>query len=296
MRYQSGNHPYVMGFVIGVVVMLMFSKRSGGQEEVQVGQVGEKPLHTKLSELRDWNREGILVRRNAIPPEKLTLLKRYLQEMHEVPPTKGGLWKYFEADATNSSNRILNRIEKFTTYHKGMKALVEEPWIKGVVSDLLGGEVALFKEKVNYKLPGGGGFEPHQDMQPGWTKYAPQMVSVLLTADDNTIENGCLEVVKGAHARTGGLIGRMHVPLNETETMGLKWEYLEAHPGDIVFFDAWAPHKSAPNKGTAARRNTYLTFNLKAYGDHREAYYADKHRSLPPDADRIPGVDYSYKV
>ena len=31
-------------------------------------------------------------------------------------------------------------------------------------------------------------------------------------------------------------------------------------------------------------------------GNHREAYYSEKFRNLPPDADREQGKDYRYKV
>ena len=34
------------------------------------------------------------------------------------------------------------------------------------VADVLDDRPVLFKEKINFKLPGGGGFAPHQDIQP----------------------------------------------------------------------------------------------------------------------------------
>jgi len=36
----------------------------------------------------------------------------------------------------------------------------------------------LFKEKVNFKMPGGDGFKPHQDSQAGWDRYADYFVNV----------------------------------------------------------------------------------------------------------------------
>ncbi|KAJ9449632.1 Ectoine dioxygenase [Diplonema papillatum] len=254
------------------------------------------PQRATLAQLRDWNREGFLVVRSALTPENVAELRRYLDEMQNMPAVKGGIWKYFEDDRNNPGTRILNRIEKFTDYHKGMREFIQRPFVRGMAADLVGGDVVLFKEKVNFKLPGGGGFAAHQDMQPGWDKYAPRMLSVLLCADANTLENGALEVAPGAHARPGGLIGRMHAPLNETETLGLKWVPVVTEPGDVVFFDAWTPHRSAANPTPTARRNTFVTFNEKKYGDHRNAYYADKYASLPPDADRDPSKDYKYVV
>ncbi|HIE20180.1 MAG TPA: phytanoyl-CoA dioxygenase family protein, partial [Rhodospirillales bacterium] len=52
----------------------------------------------------------------------------------------------------------------------------------------------LFKEKVNFKMPGGGGFKPHQDSQAGWDKYADFYVSALVSIDEATVKNGCLQL------------------------------------------------------------------------------------------------------
>jgi hypothetical protein len=40
------------------------------------------------------------------------------------------------------------------------------------VGQILGEETELFKEKINFKIPGGDGFKPHQDSQAGWDAYA----------------------------------------------------------------------------------------------------------------------------
>eukprot|EP01062_Namystynia_karyoxenos_P066635 TRINITY_DN60541_c0_g1_i1.p1 TRINITY_DN60541_c0_g1~~TRINITY_DN60541_c0_g1_i1.p1 ORF type:complete len:654 (+),score=232.74 TRINITY_DN60541_c0_g1_i1:72-1964(+) len=247
-------------------------------------------------QLRLWHREGMLQIRKAMAAEEVDALRGYLDELVAMPTVAGGVWKYFETNTKNSSQKLINRIEKFTDYHAGLKELTFSPGVLGRAAELLGCPVALFKEKVNFKMPGGGGFEPHQDMQPGWDVYAPQMLTVLLVVDYNSVANGCLEVAPGSHARPGGLIGRMHEPLNATETMGLKWVPLEALPGDMIFFDAWAPHRSAPNNSTVPRRNTYITFNCAQHGDHRQVYYADKFKGLPPDADRKADKNYRYKV
>ena len=34
-----------------------------------------------------------------------------------------------------------------------------------VLEDLMGGPCILFKDKINFKRPGAGGFRPHQDVQ-----------------------------------------------------------------------------------------------------------------------------------
>ena len=67
-------------------------------------------------------------------------------------------------------------------------------------------------------------------------------------------------------------------------------------PGDVVFFDSFAPHASAPNLTSAKRRVLYVTYNRASEGDHRAQYYADKHKSFPPDIEREQGKSYIFRV
>jgi ectoine hydroxylase-related dioxygenase (phytanoyl-CoA dioxygenase family) len=65
-------------------------------------------------------------------------------------------------------------------------------------SDLLEEQAVLYKEKVNFKLAGGAGWSPHQDA-PAYP-FITSHVSCMVAVDNATMENGCLEVVSGAHA------------------------------------------------------------------------------------------------
>ncbi|MBI3494031.1 MAG: phytanoyl-CoA dioxygenase family protein [Acidobacteria bacterium] len=140
---------------------------------------------------------------------------------------------------------MLSRIEKFAEYHAGLGGLVVDSRIVDPVSDLLEEDAVLFTEKVNFKMPGGGGFTPHQDIQPGWDRYAPSFISVLIAVDANTIENGCLELAASHHHR--GLIGRKWEPLEGDELAGVEFVPYPMAPGDAAFFDCFTPHQSQPN-------------------------------------------------
>jgi ectoine hydroxylase-related dioxygenase (phytanoyl-CoA dioxygenase family) len=66
--------------------------------------------------------------------------------------------------------------------------------------------------------------------------------------------------------------------------------------GDVVFFDSYTPHASAPNLTTERRRVLYITYNRRSAGDHRVQYYADKRKSFPPDIERDPTRTYTFRV
>jgi hypothetical protein len=255
---------------------------------------GPHPL--TYDDLVFWHRQGYLMKRGMFTSEEVANISRVLNDIAnspDIPTKKGGRWKYFDTSLKNPKERVLNRIERLAD-HEMFHRLAMDVRIHGSISAMLGDEAILFKDKANYKLPGGGKFEPHQDLQPRWDLYASSFVSALVSIDYNLRENGCLEVAPGHHAR--GLIGRYHAALNASEIVNVKFVPIELTPGDVLFFDGWTPHQSADNLSEKPRRNTYLTFNRRSEGYHRERYYEDKYNSLPPDADRDPTKSYKYKV
>ena len=129
----------------------------------------------------------------------------------------------------------------------------------------------LFKEKVNYKHPGGGGFAPHQDA-PAY-RFVDHHISAMVPLDPATERSGCLWVARGhAEGRMPERAGRLLPGVAEK----LDWQAVEVFPGDVLLFDSYAPHKSGTNRGEAPRRALYLTYNALSAGDFRDRYYADK--------------------
>jgi ectoine hydroxylase-related dioxygenase (phytanoyl-CoA dioxygenase family) len=152
--------------------------------------------------------------------------------------------------------------------------------------------VVLFKDKINFKYPGGAGFTPHQDY-PAYVNFGVEHhVTLMAPADPFTLENGCLVMALDA-------CERRILPQNPDGTVradvvaGLATTPLLAVPGDVIVFDAWVPHWSGRNESSAPRRSYYMTFNPAAAGDHRAAYYARKRECFPPEYERRPGVDYA---
>jgi 2-aminoethylphosphonate dioxygenase len=241
-----------------------------------------------------FRRDGFLLVRKMYSDAEMRSIASWIDDLAARPPEMGRQMVYFEDSVVEPGTRVLSRIEKFAEYHDGLGRLVHDDRLIARLSALLGEPAVLFKDKVNFKMPGGQGFTPHQDIQPGWDDYAPYFVSVLIAIDANTIENGCLEIAAGAHRR--GLIGRRWEPLEGPELAGLEFQPYPIDPGDAIFFDCFAPHQSKPNLTGRARRNLYLTYNRRSDGDFREQYFAAKRKSYPPDYERDPGATYVFRV
>ena len=218
----------------------------------------------------------------------------WTDELASRPERAGGAWVYREPSLTDPAQRVIQRIERFAEHHQGFDALMRCSRLERAAGELLGGEAVLFKDKINFKAPGGAGFEPHQDQQAGWSTYAPMFVTGLVCLDRATTENGCLEMADAP--RLGGLIGDEWVPLSLEQMKAFSLIPVPTEPGDVLFFDSYAPHASKPNLTSGQRRILYLTWNLASDGDHRDQYYADKHKNFPPDVEREAGKDYKFRV
>ncbi len=253
-----------------------------------------QPRFCLQAEIAAFHRDGFVVVRGLLDADEIGRMTAWADEVQGWPEARGKYMMYFEDSLLEPGQRVLNRLENFYPHHRGLADLMDGDALKGRVADLLGEEAVLFKDKINFKLPGGGGFEPHQDQQAGWGAYAPFFVTVLVSIDEATVENGCLEVVAGCHKE--GLIGAEWTPLGEEEISDMSFVVLPTRPGDAVFFDCYVPHRSTANLSDTTRRVLYLTYNAAAEGDHRAQYYADKRKSYPPDVEREPGKTYVYKV
>ena len=164
-----------------------------------------------------------------------------------------------------------------------------------MVGQLFDDEAVLHKEKVNYKLPGGDKFDAHQDYAAGWWLYGQSNhISVLMCIDPANRKNGCLELVRARHKE--GLFCPQWAPLSDEVCATMDWEVYETEPGDIVFFDAFVPHRSGPNNTDTRRRIVYATYSMKREGEWREKYFQDKRAALPPDIEREAGKEYKYRV
>jgi ectoine hydroxylase-related dioxygenase (phytanoyl-CoA dioxygenase family) len=250
--------------------------------------VDRDPTADEIAQLRV---DGYLIVRDYFALEQAADINRWTVDLANAPEEHGRHWVYHETSLIEPGERVVQRIENFCPFHAEFDRLVRGGALARWVSVLMGGQVHLFKDKINFKMPGGDGFKVHQDQQAGWTKYAPLFVTAMVSIDAATLENGCLEV---APRRAGeGLIGDEWKPLTET---GLELRPVPTAPGDVIFFDSFVPHASKPNLTAAPRRVLYLTYNLADHGDQRARYYADKHAAFPPDIDREAGKTYVFRV
>jgi ectoine hydroxylase-related dioxygenase (phytanoyl-CoA dioxygenase family) len=235
-------------------------------------------------QIEQFNRDGFLLVRALYTPEEMLQISAWTDEVASADETPGKTMMYFESSQQDDS-RILSRVENFVPFHDGFQHLITRR---------LGESSILFKDKINFKLAGADGFKEHQDVQAGWDDYADLHITAMIAIDETNEANGSLEVIAGMHKQ--GVLGEMWAPLTDSDTANVPYQAIHCQPGDAIFFDSYAPHRSMPNKTDHARRVLYITFNKMSDGDHRAQYYADKRRNYPPDIERDPNKEYAFKV
>lgn len=181
----------------------------------------------------------------------------------------GGVLHYRE---TTPDGPRLCRSENFVPSHAGLRRLLTDGALLDLASLLLGEPAVLYKEKVNYKAPGGAGYAAHQDA-PAY-RFVEVHVSCMVAVDDATAGNGCLEVVSGAH---GELLPTDDAGCVRADVAAsLTWQAVEVHAGQVLWFHSRTPHRSGPNTSDTWRRALYPTYNARREGDLRAAYYRRK--------------------
>ena len=151
-------------------------------------------------QVEDFQRDGFLVYRGLFDSGEIAELTRWTDEVMTYPEEPGKYMMYFE-ESSLTGERILSRVEDIEPYHGQFSGVFNGEKLRGCCTRLFGTEAVLYKDKINFKLPGGAGFKAHQDIQAGWDDYASLHITALVSIDATDLENGCMEMAPGQHDR-----------------------------------------------------------------------------------------------
>lgn len=236
------------------------------------------PIQLTPSQIQQFDTQGFLILRanehNLVSPSNL---QTWTNEVKNLPREKGKWMPYDEI--TSTGERQLMRTENFADYHPGFFRLLHGDDMRGILAQVAGDEMLLFKDKINYKLAGGNGFGAHLDA-PAYDHIGEiEHTTANIAVDPATIANGCVEVVPGSH--------RMNVVLVEGGRISPDWEAnhewtpVELDCGDLLIFGSHLAHRNNTSK---ARSSVCATYHMRSDGeDLRERYYIDRRENFPPD-------------
>tara|TARA_R100000005_G_C4999171_1_gene205866 strand:+ start:2194 stop:2919 length:726 start_codon:yes stop_codon:yes gene_type:complete len=230
--------------------------------------------------MNTWNNAfGKVLMKNFFSHEDMISIKKMVFDLTHEPDRKDYIWKFYESD-----NTTVNRIEYFVNHHTGLRDLANSEKIMEVVNELMGDESVLFKDKINYKYPGGEGFQPHQDITAGWGNYTNKHVSFALPLCDTNDDNGGIYF--------GETVTEQLTPNFTDLDMKLDYTLVPTTLGDAIFFDSYVPHASYDNRTEDPRPFLFFTYTPKCAGNFYEQYHADKFKNVPPDIYKEKGKSY----
>jgi ectoine hydroxylase-related dioxygenase (phytanoyl-CoA dioxygenase family) len=229
-----------------------------------------------------FRRDGWLVVTGALDAAQVDELDTAVARVQHWADSGGpGLHHFEQTDA----GAVLARSEDFVDDDAVLHDFVCGGLVVEILTQLFGERPVLFKEKINYKQPGGGGFAPHQDATA--YRFVDHHISCMVPLDPATPASGCLFVAPGYAA--GRLPTDERGRIAEETAARLEWQPVPLEPGDLLFFDSYTPHYSDTNTTARPRRAAYLTYNAASLGDHRDRYYADKRAEFARAGDDFDG-------
>lgn len=193
-----------------------------------------------------------------------------------------------------SDNNKICRIE----YLKGASLIFSDlvsSKLQQLAESIAGVPMVLFKDKCNFKLPRSGAFPPHQDITAYKHFGAQYHLTIAISVDDATIENGCLEFapnyindlelnVLGEDKYENAILpayisGNRNGDIQESYVSQLNWENVLSKRGDVIIFDSYIPHRSSLNNTDSNRRMLFFTFVPDIKKDFYSEYYLRKRKS-----------------
>ena len=249
-------------------------------------------------EILEFKKLGCIVLRQYYSVNEILKILDEVNRLELLTPEKGGMMKYYDTpfgQDSNSQSMILIRIEKFIETSPYLESIINNSSVHSLLNQLFGESAFLLKEKINFKPPGAPPDLLHQDSQAGWDEYGSEFVSVLIAVEDSNRSNACVEFDHSGYYRNG-LSGQLWEPLKAKDIPNAEMKPIETKAGDIIIFNSYVPHGSEANRSDKRRCNIYLTYNKISDGDHRLNYFFEKRKNYPPNNERDPNQEYSFKV
>ena len=225
-------------------------------------------------QLDQYDAAGFLFRSSLFDFEEIDLLRRAAKEDRELEQ------RSFDRDDDGGGTVRLSVWNHPGDGIYGMFARCRR--VVDAAEQILGDEAYHYHSKMIMKdARVGGAWVWHQDYGYWYGNgvLSPNLVSCYIAVDRATVENGCLQVVPGAHK-----LGRIdHVLTGEqsgadTERMAailerFEIEHVEMEPGDALFFHANLPHRSDQNRSDAPRWSMICCYNAKSNDPYRDSHH-----------------------
>ncbi len=255
-------------------------------------------MSLRAEQIEEFETQGFVVVKGFFDEPEMITVSSWLDELRDKAPGEGEEARFFEKSSLTGENILVRAENVLGDHNRRATDLLVSAKARQCLTQLLGEEPVLFKEKINYKLPGCRPDMLHQDQAAGWNRYCDFFITMGIVVDANRKENAALSFMTSGNYKKSLMKGEWMPLTKDDPPYQPEDEYalLEADPGDVIFFDCYVPHGSPANTSNRSRRNIFLTFNRQSDGDMRHRYYADKAQTYPPNEADNAREEASFRV
>jgi ectoine hydroxylase-related dioxygenase (phytanoyl-CoA dioxygenase family) len=218
------------------------------------------------AQIEQYDREGFLVFEELITPaEAAQLLDRLdaiLRDERRPPgvvlQVEPALQRAGETDVPFVDS--IRKVDGLAEHEPLYAALARDPRLIGILSDLLGPDIKLFRNSLMMKPAHHGSAKPYHQDSAYWSIDPPSLASCWLALDEATAENGCMRVLPGSHKQ--GILAHQHLADYQVdeETLDTANETsVPLGPGGCLIFHSMLLHATAPNASPRPRRSMILS-------------------------------------
>jgi ectoine hydroxylase-related dioxygenase (phytanoyl-CoA dioxygenase family) len=224
------------------------------------------PLSWTLTkdQIAHYRAEGYVLADSVLAADDLTKIDCAIEEVVDAALGRDDHAELLELEPPSGPGKLaVRRICDPYDRHANFRAIAGDSRILDRVESLLGPDFILQHSKLNMKPAGvGSPAKWHQDLA-----YYPHtnddVLAVLIYLDDADEENGCLQVMAGAHDKylnhlspDGTFAGRLREPGDVDGTI----QSLSAPAGSAIFLHGLLPHSSLPNRSVRSRRTLIFAY------------------------------------
>jgi len=243
------------------------------------------------SQFEQYQSEGYVVVEDALSPAQVERVTERLREYthgdrtpqtfkSQIEPAveRGEIEVDDEGDAVRKFEG-LGMVEEDEVF----RDVAENETITSVAADLQGPNLKLLRSAAMFKPPRVGSEKLFHQDAAYYPIHPMDHVTVWIALDDATPENGCMQVVPGAH--TDGLLGHEAIEYDTDIAISERdYEPDDAVPvpmdaGSALFTHCLVPHYTSPNESDRWRRALIMS------------YMRARSRFTKSDEERPPWVD-----
>lgn len=225
-------------------------------------------------QIEEYNQNGYVILKGLLTGEEVDVLREKAKEDREMDKHA-----FQRDDGTGAKVRL----SLWNHPGNGIYGMVARSFkLVDSVEQLIGEEVYHYHSKMIMKeAKVGGAWAWHQDYGYWYENGVlfPDLCSVYIAVDAATVENGCLQVIKGSHklgrinhVLTGDQAGADLERVAEIRKR-LELVYVELERGDAVFFHSNLLHRSDKNESVNPRWAMICCYNAKSNDPYKESHH-----------------------